>query len=259
MSQEFIQITEQAAKGGRIVYGLSRNVYEIAKRRESKSETEGEKIAWRDLMTRSQWCFRWMDRKLYPLAQNIIYRLGGRTLPKLRRIRLLNPISFTVEPCNLCKKLEASFAPNDKPLRKKTKPFWTQHHLLFETLVWGAYAVRGSGLYFYEKLNNIRGELTEQKYIQPLQLYDTGMKGSEDYLAYGRQCFSRTEIGRTLEKDNWRQRSRVEPLEINIEFKYTSIKEDKLKAVSGLYALNPELLCKKCRQNVEPKPIKWGE
>ena len=229
------------------------------------------KYRWDDLRTRARWASRFMGRNISKMRYdqhiqgicNKIYMMaGGKVLPDFKFKRLSSPLSFTVEPCQLCKSLQQSFSPNDKKLRSETSPWDDQFYEILIALAHDAYKVMGTGLYYREKIRELEPTLTGNSpggypWSEVIQMWDVMLEHSRQFLFHGRACFATTELVMQKQEDNI-QGSRLEGRQFGLNRKYFNEPDDTFKCVTGLYAINRELLCATCKQAVEPEIFSRG-
>ncbi len=265
---DFITATKSTFYATRLVYWAVVNKLNICRQyRDAADPGSLEENRWKDLVIRSRWCTEFLgnslagdiDKGLSKLLSRIVEQTDGTKYLDIAPRRIVTPISFTAEPCSLCKSLEASFTPDDDQLRDTSRPWEERYRLITQALITDAFKIMGAGNYFYDAIASFRDTLTGNTpagfpYSQVLAMWDTGIETSRRFLDTGKNCYSFTERV-TFEKVNNLQPARRETIGIEIDNKYATTPGTTLKAVSGLYAINTELLCKTCQTLVEEDPI----
>ena len=234
----------------------------------SRGKEDDEYWLWKDLSVRAGWCTGFLGKavnkeklesSLSSLLWRIAYYTTGEDLQDITPVRIMTPISFTAEPCAICKTLEQSYTPDDAVIRNGELDFRERYRIILDHLVADAYKIMAAGYYYYEKIEEIRDTLTGvtpagHEWSKVLDMWDAGMERSQRFLENGRMCYAQSERAAIIKVEDV-MKSQRESIVISQEAKYANAKPGTLKAVSGLYALNTELLCTTCKATVEPNPV----
>lgn len=265
---DFLEATKGVFRSTRLVYWSVVNKIEILRSyRAAAIPGTLEHHRWNDLLIRNRWCTNYLgdavrgdvDRGLSNLISRCILYTSGEIMQDIRPLRITTPISFTSEPCAMCKALEASFTPNDGHLRNTSINWVTRYKNLLQALISDSYKIHSAGNYYYAIINSYRDTLTGNTpagypYSDCFKMWDIGMETSRRFLDTGRNCYSLTERV-TREKIDNIQHARRENIGIDLDHKFATTDSSVLKSEGGLFALNTELLCSNCKDNVEADPV----
>ena len=242
-----------------LAYGSFQNKFLIAQERERAATDKQVELVWADVKVRAAWGAKFQRQDALPRFE-AAYKSLNLPVPttSLKQIRIDTPVSFTQEPCDLCKTLEVSFTPNDQEQRTQTVPWEDQYIKIFESVVADTYKQMAASRWIYAKIDSVREDEPPSSDLT-LSIGDATLGIAETYFQYGRGCFVRTELHQSPRFRKWFNQSRHKWADVDLNKKYlASNPVNEYTAAGGLFMLNKELLCPACAANVEDIKIRWS-
>ena len=161
---------------------------------------------WDDMVVRAGWAVgfvggKGLNKNVQSVLQHCIdtFRTspGGYDLPKpTKGVRVRATLSFDQALCDQCKELEASFTPSDQLLRTETIPWYEQYYYILEALVADSYRIMGVGYTLDQEIAVLRTQApyNTDAWATSLTYWDNMIEASRNFLYYGRNCYSSTEV-----------------------------------------------------------------